>query len=267
MSTLGPVQKMKVTLADPVLYEMPIGDELLPMNDRIGERLRLHFHGEIRCINCDRKINKSYQQGYCYPCFTRLAQTDDCIIRPELCHYQAGTCREPKWGEEHCLIPHTVYLANSSGLKVGITRGLDPSTRWIDQGAHQALAIRIARDRLESGRVEVALKKFVSDRTNWRAMLKGDPEPRDLEHERERLLEQHRDSNPDEPLPGRAADEARPVTIRYPVSEYPTKVVSHNLDKKPLLEGTLHGIKGQYLILDTAVINIRKYGGYVIEVS
>jgi hypothetical protein len=55
------------------------------------------------------------------------------------------------------------------------------------------------------------------------------------------------------------------TTVRYPVLAYPDKVRSHNLEKEPLLEGTLLGIKGQYLIFDQAVINIRKYTGYRVK--
>jgi hypothetical protein len=35
----------------------------------------------------------------------------------------------------------------------------------------------------------------------------------------------------------------------------------------PNIEGTLMGIKGQYLIFDTGVINIRKYAGYHLALS
>lgn len=258
---------MAVELDTPVSYTLPVGDAALPLNEFVGKRFVLEWRNEIRCIHCDRKIKKSFQQGYCYPCFTSLARCDSCVIKPELCHYDQGTCREPEWGEKHCLIPHTVYLANSSGLKVGITRGLDPLTRWIDQGASQGLTIRVAKNRLEAGQIEVALKAFVADKTNWRAMLKGTPEPLDMDAERDRLLATYDSEGPGAVLPGAAPDGVSPVRIDYPVEEYPTKVASHNLDKNARVEGTLHGIKGQYLILDTGVINLRKFAGYVLDVG
>jgi hypothetical protein len=267
MTTIGPIEKMKVRPQTPVEYALPVGDQDIPLNPSIGSPVKLEWRGEIACIHCQRKIKKSFNQGYCYPCFTRLAQCDSCVIKPELCHYDAGTCREPEWGETHCLIPHTVYLANSSGLKVGITRGLDPRTRWIDQGASQGLPIRTVPTRLDAGRVEVAFKDFVADKTNWRAMLKGTPEPLDLAAEKERLFSALADKHPDLSLPGHEPASAHSMSFEYPVDEYPTRVVSHNLDKEPVLEGTLLGIKGQYLILDRAVINLRKYGGYVLEVG
>jgi hypothetical protein len=244
-----------------------MGEEVVPMNPLIGQSIELEWGGAISCIHCQRAIKKSFNQGYCYPCFTRLAQCDSCVVKPELCHYAAGTCREPEWGETHCLIPHTVYLANSSSLKVGITRGLDATTRWIDQGAAQAMPIRIVPTRLDAGVVEVAMKSLVADKTNWRAMLKGEPAGIDLKGERDRLWAELRAQQPDLELPGHDPQSAEVTTLHYPVSEYPTKVVSHNLDKNPKLSGTLMGIKGQYLILDVAVINLRKYGGYVLRLS
>jgi hypothetical protein len=267
MTTIGPIEKMKVRPQTPVEYALPVGDQDIPLNPAIGSPVKLEWRGEIACIHCQRKIKKSFNQGYCYPCFTRLAQCDSCVIRPELCHYDAGTCREPDWGETHCLIPHTVYLANSSGLKVGITRGLDPRTRWIDQGASQGLPIRTVPTRLDAGRVEVAFKDFVADKTNWRAMLKGTPEPLDLAAEKERLFSALADKHPDLSLPGHEPASAHSMSFEYPVDEYPTRIVSHNLDKEPVLEGTLLGIKGQYLIFDTGVINMRKYAGYELALS
>jgi hypothetical protein len=263
----GPIQKMRVKLADPVQYELPMGEEHVPLNPLIGQRIRLFWRGEISCIHCGRKIKKSFNQGYCYPCFTRLAQCDSCVVKPELCHYDQGTCREPEWGETYCLIPHTVYLANSSGLKVGITRGIDPITRWIDQGASQGLAIRTVPTRLDAGVTEVAFKELVADKTNWRRMLKGEPEQLDMPAERDRLQSELAAASPALTLPGFDPVNGEVTRIQYPVMEYPEKVASHNLDKSSSCEGVLHGIKGQYLILDTGVINMRKYGGYVLALE
>ncbi|MBW2726563.1 MAG: DUF2797 domain-containing protein [Deltaproteobacteria bacterium] len=260
----GQVRKMKTEFeaGQPVRYALPLGEHDAPLNPRIGKTFKLEFKAAISCIACDRSIKKTFSQGHCYPCFTKLASCDRCIVKPELCHYAQGTCREPKWGETHCLIPHTVYLANSSGLKIGITRGVEPIYRWIDQGATQGLAIRRVATRLDSGHVEVALKQFVADKTNWRKMLQGSASPLDLAAERDAILSTYAAEDPANPLLGEPIEEAQMIEIEYPVAEYPTKVVSHNFDKKDVLEGTLLGIKGQYLILDTAVVNIRKYGGY-----
>jgi len=251
----------------PVHYTLPVGDDRVDMSARIGQTMKFEWHNEIQCIHCGRLTKKSFNQGYCYPCFRRLAQCDRCIVKPELCHYHEGTCREPEWGEAHCLIPHTVYLSNSSGLKVGITRGLDASTRWIDQGASQALAIRVVPDRRSAGTVEVLLKEHVADKTDWRKMLKGTPVALDLNTEYQRLMATLRAASPDKEMPGQPSACAEAVEFQYPVTAYPEKVKAHNLEKNPILEGTLVGIKGQYLIFEGSVINVRKYGGYVVSVT
>lgn len=268
---VGPVAKMKTQLVDDLaVYSMPIGDELLGMNALIGRTLRMEFRQQINCVHCGRLTKKSFNQGYCYPCFQRLAQCDICIMSPEKCHYFEGTCREPEWGESHCLIDHIVYLANSSGVKVGITRGTQVPTRWIDQGAVAALPIFRVSNRLQSGLVETLYKSHVADKTSWQAMLKGEPDEVDLAARRDELfdlcqpgLKALQENHGLQAI--QAISDIAVQHIRFPVETYPLKVKSFNLDKVPVVEGTLIGIKGQYLIFDTGVINIRKYAGYHIE--
>lgn len=271
---IGNILKMQAALGEagqPVQYQLPIGEQLLPMNENIGNRVKLHYQSEINCIACGRKTKKSFGQGHCFPCFRSLASCDMCIMKPETCHFAEGTCRQPVWGETNCFIPHYVYLANSSGIKVGITRGTQIPTRWIDQGAGQALPVFKVANRLQSGLLEVVLKQHVSDRTDWRKMLKADAEPLDLKSIRDELLKECASEITDiRSKQGEAeievVDEAI-VDIKYPVSEYPDKIKSLNFDKQPEIEGTLMGIKGQYLILDTGVLNIRKFTGYNIDVD
>ncbi len=269
---IGNIAKMKVQLSTPVEYQLPVDEALIDLNPHIGGKIKLDFQGEINCIACGRKTGKSYAQGYCYPCFISLAECDMCIVKPETCHFDAGTCRDAEWAQQHCMQSHYVYLANSSGIKVGITRGSQIPTRWIDQGASQALPIFRVANRYQSGLLEVAIKQHVSDRTDWRKMLKGEAEPRDLASMRDELaevcseqisgLQTQFGSENIEFLP----DESM-LQIQYPVEQYPEKVTSLNLDKAPLIEAVLMGIKGQYLILDAGVINIRKYSGYKLDVD
>jgi len=268
----GQLSKMTVTLSannNPVDYQMALGDQRIEMTPLIGKKLQLEYAGEIHCIACNRRIKKSYSGGYCFPCSQKLAQCDLCIMKPETCHYDAGTCREPKWGEAFCMQDHIVYLANSSGIKVGITRINQIPTRWIDQGASQALPIFRVKSRLQSGLVEVIFKSHVSDRTDWRKMLKGEPEIIDLLVIRDQLmlecsqqilaLQQRFGEDAIMPLA-----EEDVVDISYPVNQYPDKIKSFNFDKTPVISDVLRGIKGQYLIFDAGVINIRKYTGYNI---
>jgi hypothetical protein len=162
------------------------------------------------------------------------------------------------------MIPHTVYLSNTSGVKVGITRKV-PS-RWIDQGAIQALPILSVQTRLHSGLVEKQISNWMADKTNWRKMLKNEVELRNLEELRDEVLEKLA-AFPEINELATPIEDAEPLAIHYPVLEYPTKIISHNLEKTPVVEGTLQGIKGQYFILDNGVLNIRKYTGYHLTVT
>ncbi len=273
MAQRGHLRKMAVALADPVQYTLRLvgqeGETGVLLNPFIGRSIHLRHTGNINCVACGRKVKKSFQQGYCFPCMRSLPECDGCIVKPETCHFEAGTCRDEQWAQGHCFQPHYVYLANSSGIKVGITRGTQVPTRWIDQGATQALPIFKVQTRLQSGLVEVALKQHISDRTDWRKMLKGAADCIDMAARRDELLAccaeevsalQQRFEGAIEPL----TDEAV-VDIHFPVTAYPTKVKSFNFDKDPDVKGVLHGIKGQYLILDGGVINLRKFGGYEVE--
>ena len=269
---LGCLKKMTTQLAEPVLYRLPVGEGALDLNPLLGKHLALRHSGQIFCVHCGQKTKKSFSQGYCYPCFTKLAQCDMCIVKPETCHYAAGTCREPEWGQEFCFQPHVVYLANSSGIKVGITRQSQIPTRWIDQGAIQALPVFRVPSRHVSGLVEVVLAEYVSDKTSWQKMLKNDVSPLDLLTLRDELLAKC-DSKLKEISDefGQEAmsliEDARTVEIKYPVLQYPAKVKSFNFDKDPFVSGVLEGIKGQYLLFDNGVINIRKFAGYEVDVS
>ena len=268
----GIIRKMRTRLEHPVSYSARLGDAEVPLNPLLEKNIQLLFSGNIFCVHCGRKTNKSFNQGYCYPCFQKLAQCDSCIIHPEKCHFDQGTCREPAWGEKYCMQDHIVYLANSSGLKVGITRATQVPTRWIDQGATQALAIIRVRSRLQSGTLEVMFKQHVTDKTNWRDMLKGTAAELDMAAERERLLAECESEIKElEDKFGFFAISILkgidPVNIEYPVTQYPEKVTSFNFDKEPEVSGKLMGIKGQYLIFDTGVINLRRFSGYEVELS
>jgi hypothetical protein len=255
----GPIAKMRTRPEAQVQYELPIGDGLLPLNGLLGSPIRFRHTGRIFCVHCGALTKTSFNQGYCFKCSQTLAQCDICIVKPELCHFRHGTCREPEWGETHCMIEHTVYLANSSGLKVGITRSHQMRTRWMDQGAVQALPIVRVKNRFDSGKVESELSRRVPDKTNWRAMLKGQGERVDLKAERDKLFASWGADLPGERLFGEE------LTFAYPVLAYPAKPASLNLEKQPEVSGELQGIKGQYLILSIGVINMRKYGGYELE--
>ena len=242
----------------------------------LGQEVELEWTGNIYCVSCGNKTSKSFSQGHCFKCFKTKAACDMCIMKPETCHYHLGTCREESFAQEVCFQPHIVYLANSSALKVGITRLGQMPTRWLDQGATQALPIMKVGSRRLSGQLETMFGTQVADKTDWRKLLKGEAEPLNLLELRDELLvefepqiEMIRDEfsmSLDFNENVEILEDELPREFIYPVDQYPEKIKSHNLDKTPVIRGKLQGIKGQYLILDTGVINIRKYTGYELKV-
>jgi hypothetical protein len=247
-----------------VSYALPVGDEVITMNDLIGHQISLLFKNEIHCLHCGNLTKKSYGQGYCYPCFISIPETDECILRPELCQAHLGISRDMEWSKANCLKEHYVYLAISSGLKVGVTRASQVPTRWIDQGAWKAVQLAKTENRHLAGQIEVALKEHFDDKTNWRNML-TDKINRDIDLQAEK--EEAKNFLPDN-LTRYLVDENHIQEFHYPVLTYPVKVKSINFDKEHEYSGILEGIKGQYLIFKGGdVLNIRKHNGYLVELQ
>ena len=257
----GNLSKMQTRLEGVAQYTLVLDDVSVDMNARIGQTIKLTFEGIINCIACGRETKKSFGQGFCYPCFRDAPEASECIIRPELCRAHKGEARDMAWAERHCLVEQIVYLARSSAIKVGITRASQMPTRWIDQGATDAIVFARVPNRYTAGLVEVAMKEHLTDRTNWQRMLKNEVIDADLVATKASLVDTL------------AADLRQYVdtddtvcAIDYPVERYPEKVKSTGFDKQAEVEGRLAGIKGQYLIFDdNRVLNIRKHNGYRIS--
>jgi len=266
----GEIRKMSVHLNDEdiVEYKMIFFDSVtqeeksIPLNEYIGKKISLAFSGEIYCKKCGNKTKTSYNQGFCYKCFKNAPESAECIIRPELCRAHLGEGRDVEWEEKNHNQPHYVYLAATDVVKVGVTRSTQIPTRWIDQGANEAIILAETPNRYLAGVIEVALKSEFTDKTNWRKMLLNHiDESIDLEEIKWRL---------EELLPSDIAEyfseEDDVTTIDYPVLEYPIKITSLNLDKSPEIKGRLLGIKGQYFLLDSGrVINIRRHTSYKVK--
>lgn len=266
------LRKMQTLLTDPVTYHLQLGQSTLELNKFLGKKISLHYSGKIYCIQCQRATRKSFQQGYCYPCYKRLLECNLCVIHPERCRFYENNCCADDWAHQVCGQEHVVYLANSSGVKVGITRRPQLPTRWIDQGASQGLPIMQAKNRHQVGQLEVVLKQYVADKTHWQAMLKFKPEPQDLRQKWHELrdLAQLKLAEIMSKFPAddiQYIDESETTLINYPILEYPQIIRTLDFDKTPNLEGSLLGIKGQYLLLDTGVINLRKFSGYEFSFS
>ena len=259
----GNLRKMCTQLEDVVRYTLMLDDTPIDMNARIGQTIKLSFDGQINCIACDRLTKKSFGQGFCYPCFRNAPEASECIIRPELCRAHEGEARDMAWAETHCLTEQIVYLARSSAIKVGITRASQVPTRWIDQGATDAIIFARVPNRYTAGLVEVAMKEHLTDRTNWQRMLKNEVIDADLVAKKA-LVSEALDAD----LRQFIDTDDTVCSIDYPVDRYPEKVKSVGFDKQAEIEGCLAGIKGQYLIFDdNRVLNIRKHNGYRITVS
>tara|TARA_Y100000590_G_scaffold321470_1_gene363963 strand:- start:413 stop:1225 length:813 start_codon:yes stop_codon:yes gene_type:complete len=266
MKLSGNIYKMSTKLNDfkstpNVEYSLPIGEELVSINSLINNFICFTFLKEINCISCNRKISKSFAQGYCYPCLINSPETSECILKPELCQAHEGIARDLDWAEKHCLQSHYVYLALSSTIKVGVTRSNQIPTRWIDQGATRAIKFCKTPNRYFAGLIEVDIKQYISDRTSWQKMLKNILEVKnDLLDSKNDLITKL----PNELKLYKSTDN-RITDIIYPVEEYPNKVKSVSFDKNDEIHGRLIGIKGQYLLFDDGrVLNIRKHNGYKI---
>lgn len=262
MNYQGVLTKMQTENGSPIQYYLIFENDFLNMNQLLDKRISINFL-RYQCLNCHLQ-KKIYRQGYCYECFFQSPQTAAWIIHPELSKAHLNIeDRNLEYEKTAQLQPHVVYLANSSSVKVGVTRKTQIPTRWIDQGAHEAIEIVEVPNRYLAGMVEVALKDHVSDKTNWRMMLRNDLKDEDLVSWRNNL----KHFIPQEATEYFLENNAE-TNLEFPVLRYPEKPKPLNLEKNPFYEGVLKGIKGQYLLFeDDTVLNIRSNEGYVVEIT
>lgn len=262
MNYRGVLKKMQTELGTPIQYYLVFKEDFIHLNTLLGKDIQIDFI-KYECLSCheDKPI---FRQGFCKSCFFDTPQAGDWIMRPELSKAHLGIeDRDLVYEKKVQLQPHIVYLANSSHLKVGVTRGSQIPTRWIDQGAHEAIEILEAPNRYLAGITELALKDHVADKTNWRKMLTGQTQDEDLAAVRDQLKKYI----PKEAIPYFLEDRQE-KQMDFPVTQYPEKVQSINLGKTPSFNGKLSGIKGQYLIFeDQRVFNVRSNEGHVVSLS
>lgn len=262
MTHRGVLQKMPAEQNSPIDYYLVLGSDVISMNQWLDQTLHIKHIG-YQCLGCGGP-QEIFRQGFCKKCFFEQPAAGAWVMHPELSQAHLGIeDRDLAYEQKVQLQPHIVYLAVSSHLKVGVTRKSQLPTRWIDQGADQALPILETPNRYLAGIAEVALKDRVSDKTNWRQMLVQKSAPLDLRAEKEQLIQ----FLPDIVLPYVLGDQ-QAESLDYPVVNYPQKVQSISLQKTPSWSGVLQGIKGQYLIFDRGgVFNVRAHEGYVVEIS
>lgn len=258
----GQVLKMISQIGKPIQYYLNLSGDLINMNQLIGKELQIKHTG-FQCVNCG--LSKPiYRMGFCKSCFFESPYASDTIIRPELSTAHLGVAeRDLEVEKEIQLVPHLVYLAYTGDVKVGVTREAQVPTRWIDQGATFALPIAKTENRYEAGMIEVALKEFVADKTNYKKMLQDEYESDlDLVDFRNKIAEYF-----PKDFENFYKSDGKIVKLDYPY-EAPTKITAFTLDKKPEFKSTLKGIKGQYLCFeDGNVMNVRGHEGYVIELQ
>jgi hypothetical protein len=263
MDFSGPLRKMLTQQTSPVKYTLDIGDDLLKMNDLIGRKIKLAYNGKIMC-HCGELKDKVFRANFCYDCFYSKPEAGEPIFFPEksTAHLDIED-RDLEWEKKNQLQPHLVYLANSAGLKVGVTRLNNMLTRWSDQGASYGIPFMEVPNRYLAGIGEVELKKHISDKTPWQRMVKGEVPEVDLKAEKEKLQELL-----PQDLKQYVSQDNEVRALEYPVNKYPEKAKSLNLTKTPEFEGTLSGIKGQYLLFEEGVVfNVRSHEGYITTIS
>lgn len=262
MTYAGVLAKMQTEIGTPIQYYLVFENSFLNVNQLLGKEIEMVFDG-FQCLNCG-KNKKIFRQGFCYDCFYSSPAVGDWIMKPELSTAHLGIAdRDLDYETRVQLQPHIVYFATSSEIKVGVTRNTQVPTRWIDQGAEQALAILEVPNRYLAGITEVALKSRYADKTNWRKMLTNEVAPFDLISEKTKVLE----LLPNEVRDYYDTNKSQLLQLNYPVLQYPTKISSLSLDKTPNFKGILTGIKGQYLLFeDGTVFNVRSNEGYKVRI-
>ena len=258
----GVLKKMTSIHDNPVRYIIDFDNDLIFLNQIIGKKIKIHKTGYC-CLSCLENI-QIFANGFCKKCFFESPIAGDWIMKPELSKAHLGIeDRDISYEKKVQLQNHIVYLSKTSGIKVGVTRSNNMSTRWIDQGAIEAVELIEVPNRYLAGVAEVKLKEKFSDKTNWRKMLTSNFEEADIIKNKKIALDEL----------GSEFEEffktdSEVMKFNYQIDKSIDSVKSVSLKKSDDIEGKLIGIKGQYLIFeDSSVFNVRSNEGYVVDIS
>ena len=243
-------------------YSLWLNDIKVDINQYVGSGFVIRDQEQRSCVSCGENSPKVFGGGHCYTCFSTLARCDLCVMSPDRCHYAEGTCREPEWGEAFCMQPHWVYLSNTSGPKVGITRDGRQMKRWLDQGASQAMLLARADTRHIAGVLERICASHVSDRTDWRRIIARDAPPIDLiglARQLERLVEL--------PIGATWCKDTQVHKFSYPVRRHSPPRLLKLDDEQRVIRDNVTGIKGQYLLLTQGAFNVNAHQGKLVEIE
>ena len=258
----GVVKKMVTELSTPINYFIEFEDNFIHLNQFIDKLFKFECIG-YSCLSCSESQNL-YRQGFCKSCFFESPLTGDWIMRPELSKAHLNIAdRDLDYEKKIQLQPHVVYLSNTGRIKVGVTRKSQIPYRWIDQGAHEAVELLQTPNRFLAGEAEVALKKYMSDKTNWRSMLKNERDSSNIKSSKD-----HAKNFIPSNLLHYFIDASNVLSIDFPVVEYPDNPKSIKLNKDSFFSGILKGVKGQYLIFEkNQVLNYRAHEGHIFKIE
>ncbi|MFM7813227.1 MAG: DUF2797 domain-containing protein [Flavobacteriales bacterium] len=252
------------------IYSLRMMDNLEPgevicMNDFIGQIISIQFTGVIHCVETGKSIKKTFGEGLSYDAWLKSPLACPSIVHPELSRIHEGIAlRDFQWEMDHHMQPHVVYLSKTSHVKVGVTRSTNKPSRWIDQGASEAIVIANTPYRQLAGLIEVELKNHMSDKTNWQLMLKGGKNDDQRMHE---IKDEVLHWLPEE-FESFVSDDDSITHISYPGERTFDKITSIKLDKVSETKGRLAMIKGQYLVFENGhALNIRSHAGYRIKIT
>ena len=258
----GVLKKMTSIHDNPVRYIIDFDNDLIFLNQSIGKKIKIHKTGYC-CLSCFENL-QIFANGFCKKCFFESPIAGDWIMKPELSKAHLGIeDRDISYEKKVQLQNHIVYLSKTSGIKVGVTRSNNMSTRWIDQGAIEAVELIEVPNRYLAGVAEVKLKEKFSDKTNWRKMLTSNFEEADIIKNKKIALDEL----------GSEFEEffktdSEVMKFNYQIDKSIDSVKSVSLKKSDDIEGKLIGIKGQYFIFeDSSVFNVRSNEGYVVDIS
>ena len=258
----GVIKKMISIYDDPIRYILDFEDNILYLNQFIGNNIRIEKTGYC-CLSCSGNI-EIFANGFCKKCFFESPMSGDWIMKPELskAHLEIED-RDLEYEKKIQIQDHIVYLSKTSETKVGVTRSNNKITRWIDQGAIEAIELIEVPNRYLAGLAEVKLKNKFSDKTNWRKMLKGETTNSKLKNDKEDALEFLGSDFQDYFL-----IESELIKFNYRVESEINSVKSVSLKKSDEINGKLIGIKGQYLIFEnSSVFNVRSNEGFLVNLT
>lgn len=184
----GVLKKMATIHDNPVRYIIDFDDDLVFLNQIIGKKIKIHKTGYC-CLSCNENL-QIFANGFCKKCFFESPMAGDWVMKPELskAHLDIED-RDISYEKKVQLQNHIVYLSKTSGIKVGVTRSNTMTTRWIDQGAIEAVVLIEVPNRYLAGIAEVKLKEKFSDKTNWRRMLTSNIEEEDITNKKKMALD------------------------------------------------------------------------------